>query len=93
MKRLMLLAVAVVGLLATASGCVAISSAKGGNSGMANDTWYTTMVGIPAPLNVYWATKVFYCPPMSASQSTCTEAEMIEGSGPNDAAVAADNAG
>jgi|GEM_PF-4330062 hypothetical protein len=92
MKRLMLLTVAVVGLTVAALGCTAISSAAGGNSGMANDTWYTTMVGIPAPLNVYWATKVFYCPPMSASQSTCTEAEMIEGSGPSDAAVAADNA-
>ena len=89
MKRLMLLTVAVVGLTSAALGCVAISSAKGGSSAMANDTWYTTMVGIPAPLNVYWATKVFYCPPMAASQSTCTEAEMIEGGG-GDAPAAAE---
>jgi hypothetical protein len=81
MRKLILVAAAVLGLALTTTGCTHIRSAAGGNSTMANDAWFTQTTGL-GPFLVL-SSKVYYCPPMgSGGASTCMEAEMIESGQP-----------
>lgn len=90
MRRLIVVAAAVLGLALTATGCTHVRSAMGGDSAMANDAWFTETTGLGPFLT--FSTRVYYCPPMgTGGASTCMEAEMIESGQP--AAPAATSAG
>ncbi len=94
MKRVAIF-VAVVLALALAVGCTHVVSAKGGNTAMANDAWFTEITALPLgpPPGLALSTRVYYCPPTTGGAATCMEAEMIEnasaGSGGAAAAPAA----
>lgn len=79
MKRVFVF-VAVVLALAFAVGCTHVASAKGGNTGMANDAWFTEVTALPMgpPPGLALSTRVYYCPPTTGGAATCMEAEMIE---------------
>jgi hypothetical protein len=76
MRRLIIIAVAVLSLAAVA-GCSFIGSAQGGNTSMTNEAWFAEHIGL-GPMLIF-SSHVYYCPPMgSGGASTCMEAEMIE---------------
>lgn len=65
-----------LGLLASFStGCAAITSAQGGNTGETGEAWYvktTQFYGLAL------SSKVFYCPAPASGPAQCKEAKMVE---------------
>ncbi len=64
------------GALFVAGGCSSVISARGGNTAMAGDAWYTTTVGLPM---LPFSTHIYYCPkPAGPGPVQCKEAKYVE---------------
>ena len=64
-----------LGLVASFSGCAAITSAQGGNTSETGEAWYVKAKGFNG---FTISAKVFYCPAPASGPAQCKEAKMVE---------------
>ena len=74
--RKMLAPLFALGLMASfSSGCAAITSAMGGNTGETGEAWYVKTTGL---FGLAFSSKVFYCPAPASGPAQCKEAKLVE---------------
>lgn len=76
MSKLVKIVLAAGTLVLAAGGCSSVVSARGGNSAMSGDAWYTTTVGLPM---LPFSTHIYFCPaPSGPGPVQCKEAKYVE---------------